>query len=98
LVEGKFSAPRKIAAGMPQSSDLAPLLYSLMTRGTLLAVFVDDTHIYMTEKHEHHVLCNLQCGFTAVKSCELWRIKINEEKTQAIYFSRILRVPGDVLH
>jgi hypothetical protein len=29
--------------------------------------------------------------------CERWNIKINEAKTQAIYFSRRLIVPEDVL-
>jgi hypothetical protein len=51
-----------------------------------------------TEKHERHVLCKLPRGITAVNSwCERWNIKINERKIQAIYFSRILRVPDDIL-
>jgi hypothetical protein len=29
--------------------------------------------------------------------CERWKIKINEGKAQAIYFSRILRVLEDML-
>jgi hypothetical protein len=36
--------------------------------------------------------------FSAVKLwCERWNTEINEEKTRAIYFSRSLRVPEDVL-
>jgi hypothetical protein len=58
---------------------------------THLALFADVTRIYATEKHERHVLCKLQRGLTAVNSwCERWNIKINEEKTQAVYFSRRL--------
>jgi hypothetical protein len=48
--------------------------------------------------NERRVLCKLQRGLTAVKSwCDRWNIKIYEGKTQAIYFSRRLRVPEDVL-
>jgi hypothetical protein len=104
LVEGKFSTPRKIEAGVPQSSVLAPILYSLYINdvpaspGTLLALFADDTYIYATEKHERCVLCKLQRELTAVNSWdERWNIRINEGKIQAIYFTRRLRVSDDVL-
>jgi hypothetical protein len=52
LAEGEFCTPRKIAAGVPQGSVPAPILYSLYTddalaaSGTHLALFVDDTCIY----------------------------------------------------
>jgi hypothetical protein len=85
-------------------SFLAPTLYSLYTNdaptapGNHLSLFADDTCIHLTEKQEHHVLCKLQHGLTAVKSwCERWNIKINEGKTQEINFSRRLRVPQNVL-
>jgi hypothetical protein len=65
--------------------------------GIHLALFMDDTCIYMTEKHKHRVLCKLQCRLTEVNLwCEHWNIKINEGKTQAICYSRRLRVPDDV--
>jgi hypothetical protein len=101
LVEGEFSTPRNIEAGVPEGSVLAPILYRLFlndapaARGTHLALFADDTCTYPTEKHERRVL---SCGLTAVNSrCEQWNIKINERKTRTTYFSRILRVPDDVL-
>jgi hypothetical protein len=87
LVKGKFSTLRKIAAGVPQGSILAPILNSLyindapVAPGTHLALFADDTYIYATEKHERNVVCKLQRGLTAVISwCERWNIKINEGK------------------
>jgi hypothetical protein len=44
------------------------------------------------------VLNKLQRGLTAVGSwCQCWNIKINEGKTQAIYFSKRRRMPGDDL-
>jgi hypothetical protein len=101
LVEGEAPTPRKIAADVPQGSVLAPIFYSLHKKdaptatGTHLALFADDACIYATEKHERHVLCKLQRGLTAVNSwCQRWNMKIDEGKTQAIYFSRRVRIPG----
>jgi hypothetical protein len=97
---GKFSTPRVIAAGVPQDSALAPVLYSLyindtpIAPGTHLALFADDTYIYVTEKHNHRVLCKFQCSLTAGKLWyEAWNIKINEGKTQAICCSKRLKSP-----
>jgi hypothetical protein len=104
LAEGKFSGPRKIPAGIAQGCILTPIFYSLYinddpaAHGTHLAMFADDTCIYATEKYERRVLGKLQRGLTVVNSwCEHWNIKINEGKSQAIYFSRSLRVPDDLL-
>jgi hypothetical protein len=84
LVEGEISSPRKVAAGVPQGSVLAPVLYSLYindipaTPGIHLALFADDTCVYATEKHERHVLNKLQRGLTAVGSCcQGWNINYN---------------------
>jgi hypothetical protein len=92
LGEGEFSTSRKIVVGVRQGSVLAPILYSLYINddpaapGTHLVLLVDDTCIYMTEKHERRVFCKLQRGLTAVKSwCERCNININEGKPQAIY-------------
>jgi hypothetical protein len=73
LVEEEFSTPRKIAAGVPQGSVLAPIWCSLYTNdapeapATQFALFADDTCIYGTEKHECHVSCKLQHALVAVK-------------------------------
>jgi hypothetical protein len=61
-----------------------------------LDLFADDTCVYATEKHERRVLNKPQRDLTAVGSwCQRWNIKINEGKTQAIYFSRRRRMSGD---
>jgi hypothetical protein len=103
-IEGEFFTPREIAAGVPQGSVFAPGLYSLYVNdapapsGTHLALFADHTLVYATEKQERRVLCKLQRGLTAVKSwCKRWNIKISEEATQAVYFSRRRGVPEDIL-
>jgi hypothetical protein len=45
--------------------------------------------MYTTDRKEGYVLRKLQRGLTSVGSwCEHWNIKINEDKTQTIYFSR----------
>jgi hypothetical protein len=89
LVEGV------IQAGVTQGSVLSPTLNSLYINdapqnpGVHLALFADDTCIYRTERKDGYVLRKLQRGFTSVESwCERWNIKINEDKAQAIYFSR----------
>jgi hypothetical protein len=83
-VDGKLSSPRKVAAGVPQGSVLASVLYNLYINdapaaaGIHFAWFEDDTHVYATEKHERRVLNKLQRGLTAVWSwCQRWNIKIN---------------------
>jgi hypothetical protein len=47
-----------------------------------------------TDRKEGYVLRKLQPGLTSVGSwCEHWNIRINEDKTQTIYFSRGNRPP-----
>jgi hypothetical protein len=100
MVEGKFSTPRKIVAGVTQGFILALILYSLyinvtpVAHRTHLALFADDTHIYTAHKHECRVLCKLQCDLTAVYSwCEHWNIKINDRKFRQSVFPE---VPDDI--
>jgi hypothetical protein len=103
-VEDELSSPRKVASGVPQGSFLDPVLYSLYINYAPaaprihLALFADDTCVYATEKHERRVLNKLQRGLTAVGSrCQRSNIKINEAKTQAIYFSKRRRMSRDDL-
>jgi hypothetical protein len=62
------------------------------TPGVCPGPFADDmciyTYIYGTDRKEGYVLRKLQQGLSAVETwCEQWNIKINEDKSQAIYFS-----------
>jgi hypothetical protein len=58
------------------------------TPGVYLALFADDTSLYATERKEGYVLRKLQRSLNPIETwCERWNIKINEDKTQAIYFS-----------
>lgn len=91
---------------MPQYSVLVPILYSPYINDAPaaprihLALFADGTYtsIYATEKHELRDFNKLQRGLTAVRSwCHRWNTKINERKTQMIYFSRRCGIPKDDL-
>jgi hypothetical protein len=95
-----MSTPRDVQAGVPQGFVLSPTLYSIyisdtpQTPGVYLALFADDTYLYATERKEGYVFRKLQHGLDAIETwCERWNIKINEEKTQAIYFSHRRRLP-----
>jgi hypothetical protein len=51
-------------------------------------------HVYETHRKNGYVLRKLQRGLRAIETwCERWNIKINEYKTQAIYFFHQLRPP-----
>jgi hypothetical protein len=90
-------------AGMPQGSVLSPTLYNLyindtpQTPGVNLALFADDTCLYATGHKEGYVLRNIQSGLDSMAAwCKRWNIKINEDKTRAIYFTHRNR-PRDSL-
>jgi hypothetical protein len=60
--------------------------------GVHLGLFADETYIYATDRKEGYVLRKLQRGVSAIETwCECWNINVNEEKTQAVYFSHRLR-------
>jgi hypothetical protein len=59
-----------------------------------LAHFADNTSLYATDRKKGFIIRKLQRGLISVEAwCERWNIKINEDKTQGIYFSHSLRVP-----
>jgi hypothetical protein len=62
------------------------------TADVYLALFAEDTCLYATDLKEGFVLRKLQRGLSSMETrCERWKVKINEEKTRAIYFFRRLR-------
>jgi hypothetical protein len=89
---------------VPQGSVLSPTLYNLyindtpQTIGVNLALFVDDTCLYATKRKEGYILRKVQRGLNSMSAnCERWNIKINEDKTQVIYFSHQRRPPKSLL-
>jgi hypothetical protein len=103
-VEGELSTPRYMEAGVPQGPVLSPTLYNLYINDTPqatnlhLALFADDTCLYATDRKEGYTVRKLQRGLdTLVAWCERWNIKINEDKTRAIYFSHQMAPPESLL-
>jgi hypothetical protein len=91
-------------AGVPQGSVLSPTLFNMYVNdtppaiGVQLALFADDTCLYTSERKEGYVLRKRQRGLNSVEeSSKRWNIKINEDKTQAIYFSHRIRPPESLL-
>jgi hypothetical protein len=68
-------------------------LFAQMFR-VYLGLFADYVCVYATGHKDGYVLRKLQRGLSAIETwCEHWNIKINEDKTQAIYYSQRLRLP-----
>jgi hypothetical protein len=91
-------------AGVPQGPVLSPTLYNLYINDTLqtpgmnLALFADDTCLYATDRKEVYVLRKIQRGLDSMAAwCKHWNIKINEDKTRVIYFTRRNRPPDSLL-
>jgi hypothetical protein len=59
--------------------------YTPQTPGAYLGISDDDTCSYATDRKEGFVLRKLQRGLSAIETWfERWKLKINEEMTQAI--------------
>ena len=94
-IEGALSTLRSVSAGVPQGSVLAPTLYNLYVSDlpshdqSQVAQYADDTALFY--KHYNISSCTNTISEHLQKItqwCSKWRIKINEEKTQYIVFSK----------
>jgi hypothetical protein len=89
---------------VPQGSVLSTTLYNLYINDTLqtigvnLALFADDTCLYAADRKEDYVLRKIERGLKSMAAWfERWNIKLNEDKTRAIYFSHRIRTPESLL-
>ncbi|GBP39799.1 RNA-directed DNA polymerase from mobile element jockey [Eumeta japonica] len=79
---------------IPQGSALSPLLYSVYTNdiprsssGVQLALFADDTALYLRGQSERNICPRLQKAIEDLaRRFQIWRIEINAEKSAAISF------------
>lgn len=81
--------------GVPQGSVLGPLLYNLYTSDipTIplceIAIFADDTAIYSSDELALNIESNLVQAVEILSNFyNKWKIKLNADKFQAIFFSR----------
>ncbi|GBP94792.1 Probable RNA-directed DNA polymerase from transposon BS [Eumeta japonica] len=92
--ENTHSSRRMIRAGVPQGSALSPLLYSVYTNdiprsssGVQLALFADDTALYLRGQTERSIYPLLQMAIEELaRWFQTWRIEVNAEKSAAISF------------
>ena len=90
---GARSADKQIPAGVPQGSVLSPLLYNLyisdfkIAAGNDVAFYADDSAFISHGKVSNAIVKRMQKTLvSASKYFTKWKIKINEEKSQAILF------------
>jgi hypothetical protein len=79
-----MATPREMQAGVPQGSLLSPTLFNMyindapQTHGVHLALFANDTCLYVINHKESFIVRKLQCGLSSMEAwCERWDIKIN---------------------
>ncbi len=89
------SSSYNIPAGLPQGSALSPVLYNVYTsdvhlvNGCNLAQFADDTSTYYSHTDPNIVMRKLENSVKRLKVYfEKWKIKVNDAKTQAIFFTK----------
>lgn len=90
-----YSERYSITAGCPQGSCLSPVLYNLYTADfpqldyCTLSIFADDTAVLSSDILATNIIYKLQRALTEILSYfNKWKIMLNSEKTQAIYFTR----------
>lgn len=94
-LNNEFSDLVEIPAGVPQGSVLGPILYNIYChdmpdfKDCECATYADDTCLFSSHEYGDTLVNNLQSGINnLVNYFNKWKIKINEEKTQAVFFSR----------
>lgn len=97
------SSLHPISSGVPQGSKLGPLLFILFINdipkfdNTFLALYADDTAIAAQAKTKQVSTQILNNYLTILMTWfNKWKIAINEDKSQAIYFSQSNQAPPPI--
>lgn len=101
-VRSSLSQPHPIEAGVPQGSILSPLLYTLytadlpLTDRSFLGTYADDTVIAVSSRDPDLVHNHLQSALDHLTEYfESWKIAVNPDKCQAVFFTRRRVHPPD---
>lgn len=91
VYSGKFG----VDAGVPQGSVLGPLLYLVyccdiqMIPSCNYAFYADDTAIFVSGLSPTSICLNIQSALSSLNQFfNKWKIKVNADKSQAIFFTR----------
>lgn len=94
-VNRSISESKDVCAGVPQGSRLSSKLYSLYLSdfpnivNIIIAFFADDLAILTTSSNRNIIQMRLQNALNTIHSYfTKWRLKINPEKSQSIFFTR----------
>lgn len=94
-LNGALSSTKKITSGVPQGSVLGPTLFNIFINdipripGFFLALYADDTALLATSKNPTLLITKLQSTLnTTLEYFRAWKLTINPEKTEAIFFTR----------
>lgn len=105
IINDSLSNPYEITAGVPQGSILGPILFNIYlhdlprSKDIELALFADDTAIIATGKKPASIINKLQRALRQMyKYYTKWKIKINANKCQAVYYTHLRNKPHSCLH